>query len=252
MDTLFVGKRIIRLDSVDSTNNYAATLIQSENVAEGTAIMAGFQTSGRGQQQQTWVSAPSENILISFVLYPEFLTGSNIFLLSKGFSVAVWNTLIPYLPGNSLQIKWPNDILANGRKIAGMLIENSFSGTRCVASVLGLGLNVNQTVFPEGVVATSLKTLTGLNHDLNAVITDLCHNLEAQYLRLRAGNYAVIEQEYLSKLYGFRRKVPALEGDNVGDVEILAVHHNGQALMQFNGRQRVFAFKEVVFSPLLG
>lgn len=226
-------------------------LCQSENVAEGTAILAGFQTSGRGQQQQSWVSEPDKNVLISFVLNPAFLNGSNIFLLSKAFSVAVWQTVHPYLAGNSLQIKWPNDMLANGSKIAGMLIENSFAGSRCVNSVLGLGLNINQTDFPENVSATSLKKLTGLSHNLDDVVADLCQNLEVQYLRLRAGNYAALAQEYLNKLYGFRRQVPAVVSTLTGDAEILEVHDDGKALMLFNGRQRLFSFKEIVFSPIL-
>ncbi|MFI5220658.1 MAG: biotin--[acetyl-CoA-carboxylase] ligase, partial [Bacteroidia bacterium] len=128
-----IGKYIIRLETVDSTNNYAAALISKSKPAEGTAIMADFQDYGRGQRETIWESENGKNLLVSFILYPQIDT-ADYFLLNECFSLAV-REVIEDITGLDVKIKWPNDILVNNKKIAGILIENSIRGNTILYSI---------------------------------------------------------------------------------------------------------------------
>ena len=131
-------------------------LIKNTEVAEGTVVLAKEQTSGRGQVNNTWESSYGDNLLMSIVLYPEFLHAGNQFLLSKFVSLAIVDFLSYYL--ENVTIKWPNDIYVGNKKIAGVLIENSLRGAFISSSVVGIGLNVNQTEFSSSIPnPTSLK-----------------------------------------------------------------------------------------------
>ncbi|MFT7154174.1 MAG: BirA family biotin operon repressor/biotin-[acetyl-CoA-carboxylase] ligase, partial [Alteromonas macleodii] len=122
---LFIGSVCIRLERVDSSNNYARELIRDKMPIEGTVIVANEQTSGRGQRANTWFSEPKSNLTCSYILRPVFLAAKNQFVLSAAVALAVFETVYQFIPNNTLRIKWPNDILVGDKKIAGILIENT-------------------------------------------------------------------------------------------------------------------------------
>ena len=126
MNPLTIGKPLIHLPLVDSTNNYASALLKNQEVAEGTAILADCQTMGKGYAGNTWLSEANCNLLFTIILRPEFLLAERQFYLSMCISNGILENLGTMI--GSLSIKWPNDILLNNRKVAGDLIENTVQG----------------------------------------------------------------------------------------------------------------------------
>ncbi|MGE4265922.1 MAG: biotin--[acetyl-CoA-carboxylase] ligase [Deferribacterales bacterium] len=172
----FRGKSggIISLDSVNSTNIYAV----SGSFPAFTVVTAEEQTAGRGRSGRKWHSVKGLNLYFSIVLNgiePQKLLPMNIF---AGYVMA--DTLRDVA---EIKIKWPNDIIAGGKKLAGILMETSFSGGTLEKAVLGIGLNVNIDEFPEDIamMATSLKVLTGRNFSREELLASYMNNFEAAY-----------------------------------------------------------------------
>lgn len=198
---LFADAEIIRLESVDSTNNYAANLLKLSRVPEGTVITAQEQTEGRGQRGTVWKSEKRANLLSSIILYPLFLSPENQFLLSKAVSLAV-RELIEDLTEREVFVKWPNDIIVHDKKIAGILIETSISANKIQSAVVGIGVNLNQTELHEP-HATSIAQICSVSQDLEQSLKMLIAKLEKYYFRLAKGYTAEINEDYLSHLYGY-------------------------------------------------
>ncbi|MDR0384451.1 MAG: biotin--[acetyl-CoA-carboxylase] ligase, partial [Prevotellaceae bacterium] len=137
---------VLYYETLPSSNSEAIRLA-SVGAPEGIVVVCREQTAGRGQRNNRWESAAGKNLTVSLILYPVDMAANELFRLSKIFSLAVAVSLNRY--GINAAIKWPNDIYVETRKIAGILIEHSFDGNKLVFSVAGLGLNVNQAVFPE-------------------------------------------------------------------------------------------------------
>ena len=158
MQRLTIGDQVIWLEEVNSTNSHAAIMARKQ-VPEGVVIAARYQTEGKGQRGNSWESEEGKNLTFSVLLYPTFLPVRDQFLLSKLTTLAICDTLSPYIQGVS--VKWPNDIYVDDCKIAGILIENSFSSHLLDTSIIGIGLNVNQKIFADDIPnPTSLAILT--------------------------------------------------------------------------------------------
>lgn len=206
MSTLFTGANIVQLPSVDSTNNYALQLLKDGKCFEGTIVWALKQTEGRGQRGKQWNTKAGENLTFSVIYLPAFLAVNCQFRLSQAISLAVADFLEALFSDikekSGIKIKWPNDIYIDNRKIVGILIENSVQQSNLSSSVIGIGINVNQTEFPENLPnPTSLKLELGSDFDLKELLDDLCKNLEARYLQLKANNWDKLETDYLELLY---------------------------------------------------
>ncbi len=247
MPTLFIGKHKIELPSVDSTNNFAANLLKTTNVLEGTVILSENQTGGRGQAGNTWQSATGDNLTISYILYPDFLPVNQQFYLSMITSLAVQSTL--EVVGIKAKIKWPNDVMAGSRKISGILIENGISGKVISHTILGIGLNVNQTSFqpPLNSTATSMANVTGQFQVKEQVLSQLNLQLEKYYLDLRSGKFDQIKEKYLGNLLGFQEwlnYVDIASGENFkGSIQDVAT--DGRILIETQSIPRTYTFKEV-------
>ena len=166
-------QKLIVLDEIGSTNDYFKT--DSTNfkpLPEWSAIMAKHQTAGRGQRGNTWIVAPGVNLTFSVLLYPNFLSLPQHFTLNILVSLSIIDWLDRL--GIPAQIKWPNDIIIHHKKVAGFLIENSSRAGKINKSILGIGVNINQTEFPSDLKekATSLQLQTGQKWDdlLNFVL----------------------------------------------------------------------------------
>lgn len=156
--------RLVKLDAIDSTNDYLKALSQARNLEDFTVVFAESQTKGKGQMGAKWNSEAGKNLTMS-VLVNNFVTdASRLFELNIVFSMAVIDTLRK-LEIPQLSIKWPNDILSGHKKIGGILIENSLKGNGQIISIIGLGLNVNQENFEGLPQASSLKLVTGTFFD---------------------------------------------------------------------------------------
>lgn len=147
-----IGENKLHFGSVSSTNDY---LKEHNYLPSGTVVTSDYQTSGRGRQSNVWESARFQNVLLSTILKPSILV-SDITKVTKLAAVAVYMTLSKY--GVESEVKWPNDILVNGKKICGILVETSVTKNEIDYVVLGIGLNVNQVYFRHlSDIATSLK-----------------------------------------------------------------------------------------------
>lgn len=244
-NTLFLGKKVIYMPSCHSTNDIALEMTRKSDITEGTVIITDQQKNGRGQRGNDWISEPGKNITMSIVLRPNFMEASMQFFLNMAISLAVDSTIKYYIPYSKCYIKWPNDMLIDRKKIAGILIENGLSGRNLDFSVVGIGLNVNQSAF-IGLSATSFKNQLGQEVSLPEIYERLIHYIESYYLKLKAYRFKEIKDEYLKSLFGYRLSLRyRAEFEFEGVIE--DVTDSGLLCIYVNGGTKFFDFKEIEF-----
>jgi len=164
--------KMIKLDAIDSTNSYLKKLLLKENINDFTVVVSKHQTNGRGRNGNLWVNKPSLNL--AFSVYKRFINFSvnEKFMLNIVSSVSVYEVLKKYKL-NNLTIKWPNDIMTENKKIAGILIENSVRGNKINHSVIGVGININQSQFLDLPNATSVFLESGKKHSVEKIAVEL-------------------------------------------------------------------------------
>jgi BirA family biotin operon repressor/biotin-[acetyl-CoA-carboxylase] ligase len=193
-----IGKKITLLDSVDSTNNFAANLLKEQNAVHGQVILAEEQTNGRGQRGASWSSEGGLNLLMSVVLMHDNMAATNHF----GLTIISSLSIIDLLKAQNInaKIKWPNDIYVGDEKICGILIENQIRNGNIQSSVVGIGINVNQTDF-QGLPATSINLQKGNFMAIKDLMFSLCNTLEKKYLQMKNGEILNLRSEYHDHLY---------------------------------------------------
>ena len=161
------------LEQTDSTNNDAISGIREGNVIHGQCFFTDRQHSGKGQRGKNWETEPGKGLAMSVAIEKTSAFSPYPFLLHALVSVTCSSFLEEKLR-KSVQIKWPNDIYINDRKAGGILIENIFRGKEWRWSVIGIGLNINQTGFPENLPrAVSMRQLTGIEYEVNEMASQL-------------------------------------------------------------------------------
>lgn len=245
---LFVGQNLTVLKETGSTNNYLKDLLSnSKPVNEGTVIMAESQTAGRGQQQNRWHSEPFKNLTFSLLLQPKFLSLQQQFELTRAVSLGVI-TALQQATGANIQVKWPNDIYYGDKKLGGILIENIVQGSQIKHSVIGIGLNINQDVFPPDVPnPTSVKQILHRDYDLAALLSQICSHIEAWYLKLKAGKFAELRQQYLANLYWLNQERDFMSDNEPFKGTIIDVRDNGFLLLNTKSGEKEFNLKQIEF-----
>jgi BirA family biotin operon repressor/biotin-[acetyl-CoA-carboxylase] ligase len=245
---LFVGQNLIIIKQIDSTNNFLKnSLSNSKPLTEGTVIMAESQYAGRGQQQNRWHSEDGKNLTFSLLLKPTFLPVTQQFDLTRAISLGIINALEPLL-GDSLKIKWPNDIYHADGKLGGILIENLVQGNQIKNSVIGIGLNINQESFPLEVPnAVSLKQILHRHYDLKLLLSEICQNIEAAYLNLKAGRFELVRKAYLERLYWLKEDKMFKTNGLVFKGSIKDVKDNGLLIVNDGNQNREYNLKEIEF-----
>jgi BirA family biotin operon repressor/biotin-[acetyl-CoA-carboxylase] ligase len=253
MKTLFIGQHAIYLTTVDSTNSYASEMLRQNTAIEGTIIYTFNQTNGRGQRGNTWLGEPNKNVALSLILTPGFLDAKDQFLLTKIISLSVADLMAELLQnqGNcTIKIKWPNDIYVNDKKIAGILIENTLAKNTIQNSIIGIGLNVNQTEFSREINATSLKKITSAEFDLKEVIARLCDFIEARYLQLKCNKLDNLNHAYLKYLYRLNSWEKYSVTGKIFEGKIIGITASGKLeLESHSGLIEEYDLKEIVFEP---
>lgn len=191
--------KLIKLDAIDSTNEFLKGISTQPDLENFTVVTAENQTKGKGQMGAVWNSQAGKNLIMS-VLVKDFLKDINeIFNLNIAVSLAVITALkknnIP-----DLSIKWPNDILSANKKIGGILIENSIKSDGTILSIVGLGLNVNQTNFEGLPKASSLAVVTGKEFNKEELLFEIIANLEVNVAESKL-NPASLRQQFVDLLY---------------------------------------------------
>jgi BirA family biotin operon repressor/biotin-[acetyl-CoA-carboxylase] ligase len=244
---MVLGVPLIRLNQVDSTNSYAGRLIKSGDALEGTVILAEVQTLGRGQKGNTWESRKGMNLTFSFILMPAFLEAHRHFYLLMSISMGILDLLRQ--EGIKTQVKWPNDMVSEGRKIGGILIENSIRGNSLSSSVVGIGLNVNQSRFAfAGGNPTSMKLELGRAIDRENLFADAIRHLTAWIDRLYRKEWRMIQESYLQHLFQFDEWADYT--DAAGDFRgrIRGVLEGGElSVEKQHGGVHHYRFKEIAY-----
>lgn len=194
---------IIKVNATESTNSLAREWYNSNKNESPVCIVAFSQTSGRGQRGAQWVSNAGENLTFS-IIYPDpAVEIGDQFLISAAVGLQIVKAL-KQLKINNLKLKWPNDIMADSLKIGGVLIENILQNNRIAASIIGIGLNVNQVQFPGLPKASSLKNLSGTLFSRDEVLAAILNTMEEMMLGGGELYFENVLEEYEALL--FRRK----------------------------------------------
>ena len=248
MELLSENRLVVRLGELDSTNNYMKSLIKDQQPEEGSVVVADFQTGGRGQMGNGWNAEKGKNLLFSLLIYPDNVLANEQFIISRIASLAVKNTLDQFT--DDIRIKWPNDIYWKDKKIAGMLIESDIRGRNIVNSVIGIGININQEVFPDELPnPVSLKQITGSEQDRDYILDIFTREFFLLYREFQDGDIRAIEDEYMLDLYRINDYYWFEDNDGRFKAKIKEVQPSGHLVLETleGGEKRVYAFKEVAF-----
>ena len=211
-------------------------------------VVSDMQTKGRGQMGNHWLSESGKNLTFSMFIELNKLSIDRQFQLNQAVSLGLLFALKKYLP--KVQIKWPNDIMADTKKIAGMLIENTVSSSIIKHSVIGIGLNVNQTEFPKELTqAISLKIALNRDFDLDSLLIEISHSIIRQILLLDELSVDKLHKMYLENLYLLEKEAQFLDGNKKKFTgKIVGLSLEGNLLVRLkNAKIKKFGFKEIEF-----
>ncbi len=240
----FLPAQIHLFETLPSTNDYLKEmLIDGQSPPEGTVVWALSQTKGRGQLNNTWLTAPSENITLNILLRPSLLHVNEIFRLSKAIALAV-NDILNQFIGSQVAIKWPNDIFFKSQKVAGILIENSIQGDLVKSSIIGIGINVNQNEFLSENNPTSIYNVTGIRIDLEEVKEVLLQNVNKQYLLLQQKNYVEIDQNYFQNLFQVDKLQNFIINEEIISCVVNEVLPDGSIILTIDEEKKAYLYGE--------
>jgi len=227
LDTRFIGQRVIYYSRLTSTMDVAKREAQ-QGAVEGTIIIADEQTAGRGRLKRAWLS-PKGSIALSIILYPSLLYLPSLIMLA---SLAVVHS-IESVTGLKSQVKWPNDVLVNGKKVCGILIESDVRGNMVDYTIIGIGINVNLRLsgFPEILpTATSLSNELGRGVSRLNLIRQLLVEIESLYLTLQTGGS--IFEEWRDSLVTLGKRIRLKSGKTIYEGIAESVASDGSLLLR--------------------
>ena len=244
---VYFGKNRVHCTKVDSTNDELKKMFSQEDLENGTLLTAEFQTGGKGQMGSKWESEYGNNFLGTFFLRSS-MPSSELFALNMMASLAILET-VKELINKSVEIKWPNDVLVNGEKIAGVLIENKFKNGSLIASFLGIGLNLNQQSFDKFKrPGTSLIKQGVTLKNREEIVQRICFHLQQFYSLYNLKGFQTINFIYHQELYLKGEEHAYLVGKETRFFTLQSVNKKGD-LQLFNqfGKLEEFGLKAIQF-----
>ena len=247
--------QIIHLEHTHSTNTYMRNLVETYTMPkEGTVVRADYQSAGRGQKGNSWESAPGVNLLFTLLLRPTQIAGAQQFVISQAVALGVAEGLTMQLTPEEREqgvfsVKWPNDIYYGDRKIAGILIENDLAGQTIHHSYVGIGININQLTFvSDAPNPVSLTQITGREHDLDSVLSDVLGAIFHNYVAACQEGSDAIRNAYFRNLYRREGLHAYRDADGLFDARIIEVEPTGLLHLEKScGERKAYWFKEVEF-----
>ena len=237
------AKNNIHFDKISSTNDYALSIKNHFLFKEGLIITTNFQNNGKGQYSNSWHSEFAKNLLISIVIHPK-LSIKKKFDLNKIASLTVCELLCYF--GLNAYVKWPNDIIVNDKKICGILIENIISNNIIKKSVIGFGININQTKFKKyNIPATSLKILNQKSYKIKKVKKELVNYFFNNLYMYRKKKFD--NQKYNDLIYSLNTKKKYLIGDSIVEGVIKEIDYLGNLVVSVSGKKKIFKEKEISY-----
>lgn len=196
--------KLIKLDAIDSTNDFLKSLSSQDELENFTVVTAENQTKGKGQVGGVWKSEVGKNLIMSVLVKDFLFHNEEVFNLSVVVSLSVAEAL-KLLNIPDISIKWPNDILSYNKKLVGILIENTIKSDGRIVSVVGIGINVNQTDFSELPNASSLAVISGKTFDKETLAILIVENIKEK-IQLWQTSSQDLWADYFNSL--FKKGVP--------------------------------------------
>ncbi len=246
LKTEWLGKKFLFFPEIDSTQYYAKNLPLSE-ISEGTVIMAELQTEGHGQFKRNWDSYRGKNLMFTSIFTPDITDCFTV--LTLACAIAIHDVLKEYIPNHHLQLKWPNDVMVDNKKIAGILTETSFIGNKLGRIAMGIGLNVNQSQYPNLLKdkATSLLIESGNKIGREKLLGDILLQLEINYGRWKK-NDCKLANEINQSLEGYEQWVQLVVNDEIleGKYKFLGLNEEGNLhVLNEGGKVDIFTHEKV-------
>ena len=191
---------IIKLNAIDSTNDYLKNLLDKKPIINYTVVTANFQNKGKGQMGGFWESEADKNLICSVYLSNSIIKLSNQFVINIIVCLAIKKSLNKFnIP--QVSVKWPNDIMSGSFKICGVLIENIIKNSSIQDIIIGIGLNVNQTIFKNSPNATSIKKISGNFYNTDEILFEIINNIKFYYSFLEKDKLSYLYKLYEDNLY---------------------------------------------------
>lgn len=239
---------IIKLNAISSTNEYLKKLIAVKTVPNYTTITAQFQTNGKGQMGKSWFSEKGKNLICSILINVSDFNTRNQFYLNMAVSLATVSA-IENKTMRSFLIKWPNDILSAHKKVAGILIENILFEDKIKHSIVGIGINLNQTEFVGIPDASSLINITKKSFSQELILNEILKQLPYYINYVSRKDFVSLKNMYLLKLYRFERPAMFTNFNTTFLGKIIDINSEGELVIQTekNGTKS-FGLKEIAFA----
>lgn len=248
----------IKLDEVDSTNNYLRHL-DTPGDHRMTLVTAEFQTAGRGADTNRWESARGENLLFSLRVQPTSLPVSRMFAISEATALAIRDALNAFLSissplkgGRGVFIKWPNDIYYGDSKVAGILIENDLQGAQVLRSTIGIGININQRHFlSDAPNPRSLADIVGHDVERRFVLEQFMDSFTHYFGQIETGSQEALDalhENYKNYLYRWGEEHTYSDKDGTFRATLTDVEPTGHLILKdTKDNKRRYEFKEVKY-----
>ena len=245
LNTQWLGQSISYFEELESTNTYLKKL-EADRVTHGQLCLADCQSRGRGQYERNWISEGGKNLTFSLAFKPSTTERFHILALACARAAV---TEIEDQIGCEAFIKWPNDIIIDGKKVAGVLTESMFNGNALDRLLIGIGMNVNQTEFPKELrhKATSLRQINGASLQREPLLSNILSRIEYEYIRWHKHNDDLL-RFINKKIIGYGRwvhmQVNGHEYDNM--FKLLGVNQEGQlTAISKEGDLETFSYEQI-------
>jgi len=236
-------------DVVDSTNDIAKELIRCKSNINGTVVQANYQLKGRGRQNNIWESKAGENLLFTIIISPKLIHPSKQFVINELVSVTLRDFIQTKIPKTTVKIKWPNDIYVDNKKIAGILIEHGVLGNSMSHSIIGIGININQTMFHSTLPSPiSLKIETGLCYNIRQLCIDYSTFFLSIFESFTPEKETSLAETYTQHLFRLHEKHCYLIDGQKTKATIIGIDDCGCLLMEMaDGKVKALELNSIVY-----
>lgn len=240
--------RIIKLNTINSTNDYLKNMFKEIPLNNFTTVVADYQVKGKGQYRNRWHSDKGKNLLFSVLIKFKSFSIKDQVYLNFAISLAIFEVLTDML--KNVKIKWPNDIMSRQSKICGILIENSVKHDKISHSIVGIGLNVNQEIFPtELKKATSIKKILKKDVKLDELLQKILQQIKISIAKIEKKHFKSLHSDYHLNLYRFEQPSMFKTNDNAIFLgKIIGVSEQGKLKLELLDETiKEFEVKEICF-----
>lgn len=241
--------RFIYLNRSTSTNEYAANVSAINKPNHNYCIYTYNQTDGRGQIGSKWYSGEQNNLAVSFIINNIKLSIKDQFELNIAVSLAIFETLSHYISPEIIKIKWPNDIYIKNKKIAGILIQNQIKGNQLSKCIIGIGLNVNETTFPDDLpnpISLFQSTHKERQYSLYSILKLLTELLQKSLSQIQI-TPSLKRKQYVSRLFRIEEEAHFSIRDKLHLGTIKGIQQDGKLMVKVGQEIEYFGFREIKY-----